>query len=143
MRRLALLALLSVAASAVIADAGDRPRSVASSASLRLPDIDRCLVGGTVRVTLAPPAGQTFQSLSVRAGSRELLQLADLAGAGSVLVTIPRRATRVDVGATTSSGRFLSATRTYERCSRRAASDRRARRKPPRYGPPVRILADD
>ena len=139
MRRFALVVVLSVAGSAIVANAGDAPRSTAASTALRLPDIDRCIVGPSIRATLSPPAGVRFNSLSIRAGGREVLQLADLAGTGSVVVPVARRDTRVEIGATTSAGQFLSARRTYRRCAR----ERRTDKSPPPFGPPQRIVADD
>lgn len=119
MRRLLLLVPICVASSATIAGAGDAgPTATSASRALRLPDLDRCVVRSAIRVGVNPPAGTDFASLSVRVGDREVLQLADLAGPGSVLVPLRRdgRWARVRATATTSDGEFLSAHRRYRRC---------------------------
>src|SRR5438046_3060926 len=105
-RRLKPIALIALAVVGVAANAvaGGSPRAaqyklpepaVTASSTLRLPSLHRCIKGSSVRVTLVPPAGVTFASLSVRVGADEILQLAGLTGPGSVKVTLPLRRVRV------------------------------------------------
>ncbi|MEA2292516.1 MAG: hypothetical protein QOE86_155 [Solirubrobacteraceae bacterium] len=116
LRRVGVPVVVSLAVTAGLALA-DAPRSgpAAHAAAVRLPVVDGC-VQRSVRMTLAPPAGTVFASLSVRLGDDEVLQLASLAGPGSLKVALPYGRTRIRVSATTADGRFVRTSRTYRRC---------------------------
>jgi hypothetical protein len=111
---------LAVMAGLAIADGPPRHHARAHAAALRLPAASGC-VHRSVRVTVVPPDGHVFTSLSVRDGDDEVLQLASLAGPGSVKVTLPDGRSRIRVSATTDDGRFLRTGRTYRRCAPRPA----------------------
>jgi len=124
------LAVIGLACFAVAAQAGDRDRApdpVAVSANhlVRLPSSLNCIAAGQVRVGLLPPSGSTFAALSLEVDGREILQMADLAGPGTVTIRVPRAGARVRVSATTSEGRPVNAARRYRGCSRRSPGARR------------------
>ena len=118
-RRLPLVLLAAVgstlAGQALAPAASDRARSSASEV-VRMPSAAQCLKGSTVRLIFSPRGGQTIASLSVRVGASEALQLAGLAGAGSMVIRVPRPGVRVAVTGSTSQGAFISKRRAYERC---------------------------
>ena len=118
-RRLPLVLLAAVgstlAGQALAPAASDRARPSASEV-VRLPSSAQCLRGSTVRLIFSPRGGQTIASLSVRVGASEALQLADLAGTGSMVVRVPRPGVRVEVTGSTSRGAFINKRRVYERC---------------------------
>jgi hypothetical protein len=102
-----------------------------TASAIRMPALSRCVVHGLVRVTFAPAPGTTFSSLSVRVGADEVLQLASLAGPGSVRVTLPAGRSRVEASGTTSSGQYVQFGRSYRRCAAGQAP------KPPKVARPL------
>jgi len=113
-----VLVLTAVGAHAASSGGGSAPTAVSASSSLRLPSLHRCVVRSFVRVGLVPPPGDSFAALSVRVGSREVVQLASLSGPGMVSVALRARGTsHVRITATTTRGDFLAVSQTYRRCS--------------------------
>src|SRR3954468_10206026 len=96
-RRLPVVVVAAVCAT--LAGQALAPGASRSSATsvIRLPSAARCLKGSAVRLVFAPPAGGAIASLSVRVGSSEVLQLANLTGIGSLVVRVPRPGVRVSV----------------------------------------------
>jgi hypothetical protein len=122
LRRLGVPVIVALAATAGLALADGSPSSPkARAAALRLPIPSGC-VQRSVRVTFVPPQSTVFSSLVVRNGDDEVLQLATLAGPGSVKVTLPYGRSRIRVSATTDDGRFLRTSRAYRRCVPKPAS---------------------
>jgi hypothetical protein len=116
LRRVGVPVIVSLAVTAGLAVADGPPSSPKARASaLRLPVPSGC-VQRSVRVTFVPPESTIFSSLVVRNGDDEVLQLATLAGPGSVKVTLPYGRSRIRVSATTDDGRFLRTSRVYHRC---------------------------
>src|SRR5215213_6803109 len=119
-RRLAAVLLAALCATlAAQALAPGSPRRHATSAAtkaVRLPSAAQCVKGSTVRLVFRPPAPASLASLSVRVGASEVLQLAGLTGAGSLVVKVPRPGVHVSVTGSTSTGTFFSVRRAYERC---------------------------
>ena len=111
-----LAALCATLAAQVISPGAAERASVSASKAIRMPSDAQCVQGSTVRLIFSPPAGATLASLSVRVGASEALQLAGLAGAGSLVVKVPRPGVRVSATGTTSTGAFISVRRSYERC---------------------------
>ena len=109
------LPLVALATAGVIL-AGQAVAPGAATQVIRMPGAKQCLQGSTVRLVFSPPDGQTIASLSVRVGNSEALQLAQLSGAGSMVVKVPRPGVLVRATGTTSGGRFLTVRRDYERC---------------------------
>src|SRR3712207_6697020 len=107
---------LVVLAAAGVLLAGQAVAPGAATSVIRMPSDAQCLKGSTVRLVFSPPDGQTIASLSVRVGNSEALQLAQLSGAGSMVVKVPRPGVRVNATGSTSGGRFLTVRRAYERC---------------------------
>ena len=71
---------LAVTAGLAAADSGSRPAPVAQSsarAAVHLPKVSHC-IRRNVRLTVLPPAGTSFTSLSVRVGDDEIMQLSGL-----------------------------------------------------------------
>jgi hypothetical protein len=109
---------LAVTAGLAAADSGSRPAPVAQSsarAAVHLPKVSHC-IRRNVRLTVLPPAGTSFTSLSVRVADDEIMQLSGLSGPGSVKVTLPSGRSRVAASGTTSDGRFVRSSRVYHRC---------------------------
>jgi hypothetical protein len=94
----------------------------ASKPTVRLPSAAGCLKHTAVRLVFSPPADEAIASLSVRVGASEVLQLANLTGAGSLVVRVPRPGTRLSVTGSTTSGRFFTVRRNYDRWARKAPS---------------------
>jgi hypothetical protein len=116
LRRVGIPVVVSLAVTAGLAVAAGPPSGPrAHAAAIRLPILDHC-VHRSVRMTMVPPSGTTFSSLSVRLGGDEVLQLAQLAGPGSLKVALPYGRTRISVSATTDDGRFVRSGRNYRRC---------------------------
>jgi hypothetical protein len=121
MRHRLLVVLLAAICATLAAQAfapGASRRHAKSTASkvIRLPSAAQCLKGSTVRLIFSPPQGASIASLSVRVGYSEALQLANLVGAGSMVVRVPRPGVTVSVTGSTSLGSFISTRRSYERC---------------------------
>jgi hypothetical protein len=143
--RLTLSVVAALAASTVIAHAtgGESAQSAAAKA-FRLPALNRCVQGTSVRISFVPPEGASFASLTVRAGGREVLTVSGITGPGGVRVALPRGTTRVAVAATTSDGLFLEAGRSYRRCTARtpAATPPKPKPRPPVSRAPDRIIPE-
>src|SRR3954453_10683751 len=110
-RRLPLPVIALIAVTATLASANDpsperHPVRAHASRALELTASDHC-VRRSVRLNLHPPEGVTLASLSVRVRADEMLQLADLAGPGSIKLLLPSGKSRVSVSAATSAGDFL------------------------------------
>jgi hypothetical protein len=119
-RRLAAISLATLCATLAgqaLAPGSPPPRAGASASKVvRLPSAAQCVKGSTVRLIFSPPAQASLAALSVRVGASEVLQLANLTGAGSLVVKVPRPGVRVSVTGSTSTGSFFTARRAYERC---------------------------
>jgi hypothetical protein len=119
-RRLAavlLAALCATLAGQALAPGSSSPRArSAATKAVRLPADSQCVKGSTVRLIFTPRPQASLASLSVRVGASEVLQLANLAGAGSLVVKVPRPGVRVSVTGSTSGGSFFTVRRSYERC---------------------------
>ena len=111
-----LAALCATLAAQVISPHAAERAGVSASKAIRMPSDAQCVQGSTVRLIFSPPAGATLASLSVRVGASEVLQLASLGGAGSLVVKVPRPGVHVSATGSTSTGAFISVRRSYERC---------------------------
>lgn len=113
--RRAIALLLAVSAAAAGAVTGARAAEE-DAPVLRLPAFDRCLRGNTLHLTIAPREDDPLAALTVRVGSREVLQLADLSGPGRLQVRLPRGGGVVAATATSESGEYVEARERYRRC---------------------------
>lgn len=123
--RLPLVLLATICATLTgqaLAPASRGPAATAAAKQLvRLPSSAHCRAIGSARIVFSPPAGVSFAAISVRVGASEVLQVAGLTGAGSLIVKVPRPGVRVSVTGSTSSGTFFSARRAYKRCEPKPA----------------------
>src|SRR3954467_9000325 len=102
-----LLAMLcaTLAGQALAPGASRTTARTAAKDPIRLPDGAKCLKRSSIRIVFRPPAGASFAAISVRVGASEVLQVAGLTGAGTMVIPVPRDGgARVSVTGSTTTG---------------------------------------